>query len=428
MTAVASPLPPSARRISRLSVGSWVLYDLANTIFSINIVSLYFSLWVVSAMGATDQAYGNANGLSMLLMFLSAPVLGALSDQAPRRLPFLAGSTAVCVGFTLLLGTGGLLSSLIFFVIANYFYQGSQIFYDSLLPEVSTEENRGRVGGLGVGIGYFGSIIGITMGMLLLPEKPTPGDYTTIFRVTGLLFLVFALPAFFLIRERPRRVSPFGLGAVRRAFVETRQTVQRARQYRGLARFLFGRVFYTDAANTLIVFMGIYVTQEMAFSTDEAQLLLLASIPAAVVGGLVAGVSVDRFGPKRTLNAMLLLWMVVLSLTIAIPVLDLTPALFWVVGSLAGVALGGTWSADRPYMLRLAPPRYLGQFYGLYAMVGRFSAIIGPLLWGFVVNTLDLGRPAAVASLLALLVVGYVILQGISDEPRPWSVDELAPE
>ncbi len=428
MTAVVSPRPQSARHISRLGVGSWVLYDLANTIFSINIVSLYFSLWVVSAMGGTDQAYGNANGLSMLLMFVSAPVLGALSDQAPRRLPFLAVSTVVCIGFTLLLGTGGLLPSLAFFVIANYFYQGSQIFYDSLLPEVSTEENRGRVGGLGVGIGYFGSIIGIAVGMLLLPERPDPGDYTTVFRVTGLLFLVFALPAFFLIRERSRRVSPFGVGAVRRALVETKQTVQRARQYRGLARFLFGRVFYTDAANTLIVFMGIYVTQEMAFSTDQAQLLLLASIPAAVVGGLVAGVSVDRFGPKRTLNVVLLLWMFVLALTIAIPVLDLPPALFWVVGSLAGVALGGTWSADRPYMLRLAPPRYLGQFYGLYAMVGRFAAIIGPLLWGFVVNTLDLGRPAAVGSLLALLVVGYVVLQGISDEPRSWSVDELAPE
>lgn len=428
MTVVAQPHSQVAHRTSRLGVGSWVLYDLANTIFSLNIVSLYFSLWVVSAMGGTDQAYGNANSLSMLLMFLSAPILGALSDQAPRRLPFLVVATVVCVGFTLLLGTGGLVPSLVFFIIANYFYQGSQIFYDSLLPEVSTEENRGRIGGLGVGIGYIGSIIGIAVGMFLLPERPAAGDYTTVFRVTGLLFLAFALPAFFFIRERPRRVSPFGVGAIGRAFVETKQTVERARQYRGLARFLFGRVFYTDAANTLIVFMSIYVTQEMAFSTDQAQLLLFASIPAAVVGGLVAGVSVDRFGPKRTLNVVLLLWMFVLSLTVAIPVLDLPPALFWVVGSLAGVALGGTWSADRPYMLRLAPPRYLGQFYGLYAMVGRFAAILGPLLWGFIVNTLNLGRPAAVGSLLALVVVGYIILQGISDEARSWSVDELAPE
>jgi UMF1 family MFS transporter len=78
-------------------------------------------------------------------------------------------------------------------------------------------------------------------------------------------------------------------------------------------------------------------------------------------------------------------------------------------------------------MVRLSPPRRLGQFYGLYTMVGRFSAIVGPLLWGLVVTVLGLGGPAGVATLLALVVVGYVILQGVSDAPRTWSPEELAP-
>ena len=147
-TGTSSPTLPS-----RLSVLSWALYDLANTIFSMNIVSLYFSLWVVNVMGGSDANYGNANSISMALMFFTAAILGALSDQAGRRKPFLIVTTLICVSFTELLGTGGLFLALVFFIIANYMFQGDLIFYDSLLPAVSAEENRGKVGGFGGGPG-----------------------------------------------------------------------------------------------------------------------------------------------------------------------------------------------------------------------------------------------------------------------------------
>lgn len=428
MEVAARVQPQPGRHISRLSIGSWVLYDLANTIFSLNIVSFYFPLWVVGVMGGTDQAYGNASSISMAAMFVTAPVLGALSDQTTRRLPFLITSTVVCVACTLLLGAGGLGLSLLVFVVANYFYQAGLIFYDSLLPEVSTEETRGRIGGLGIGIGYLGAILGNRLGAVLLRGTPTTGDYVAVFRATAVLFLLFALPAFLFIRERPRKAPPFGLASVRNAFGETRQTIRRARGYPGLGRFLVGRIFYADAANTLIAFMGIYVTKELGFTGAQTQLVLLVGTLTAVVGGLVWGVVVDRFGPKRTLNIVLVLWMFVLGLAVAIKWFALSPSLFYIDAALAGVALGGTWSADRPYMLRLSPPRYLGQFYGLYAMVGRFAAIIGPALWGLIVTTLQWGRPAAVASLIVLVAISFVILQGVSDAPRAWSVDDLQPE
>lgn len=411
------------RRIPFAGVASWILYDLANTIFSLNIVSLYFPLWVVNTMGGTDQQFGNATSLSMALMFVSAPVIGALSDQAPRRLPFLIVSTVLAVAFTMLLGMGGLALSLVFFIAANYFYQAGLIFYDALLPEVSTEATRGRVGGLGIGLGYFGSFIGIGTGLVVL-ERLNLG-YEAVFRATGLLFLIFALPIFCFLKERPRKVQPFNLGAVRRAFVEIRATAARAGHYPGLGRFLFGRIFYADAANTVIAFMGIYVTNEIGFTSGQAQIILLLGIVGAIAGGLIGGFVVDHIGPKKTLNIFLIMWMTVFALAFAIPTFDLSPALFWAVGLLAGFALGGTWSADRPYMLRLSPPRYVGQFYGLYAMVGRFAAIIGPFLWGFIVNTLGLGRPVAILSLLVMTTIAFVILQGVSDAPRPWGPEDL---
>ena len=90
-------------------------------------------------MGGIDADYGNANSISMALMFFTAAILGALSDQAGRRKPFLIVTTLTCVGFTAMLGTGGLLPSLVLFVVANYMFQAGLIFYDSLLPVVSTE-------------------------------------------------------------------------------------------------------------------------------------------------------------------------------------------------------------------------------------------------------------------------------------------------
>ncbi len=415
-----------APRISPLPVAAWAVYDLGNTIFSFNILSIYLPLWVVNDMGGRDADYGLANSLSMGLMFLTAPLIGALSDQARRRVPFLMVSTLVCVALTALFGQGGLGGTLALFVVANYAYQGGLIFYDALLPAVSTAENRGKVGGIGVGVGYLGSFVGVGIGLLVL--EVYGGAKTLVFQLTALLFLLFALPCFFLVREPPRAdAKPFGLASVRAALTELSGTVQRVRRYPGLPRFLVGRIFYADAANTMIAFMGIYVTNEVGFAEDQTQLLLLSGIAAGVVGGLGWGAVVDRVGPKRTLFAVLGLWLGVFGLAAAIGALDLPGWLFWIAAPLSGLALGGNWAADRPLMLQLAPPRYLGQFYGLYAMVGRFGSIAGPLIWAAIVDGLGLGRPAAVAWLGLMVIVSLLILAPIPNRPRAWGPEDLVP-
>jgi UMF1 family MFS transporter len=166
-------------------VVSWALYDLANTIFSMNIVSFFLSLWVIQVMGGTDKMWGWTNSISMLAMFLTAPLLGAFSDRAGKRLPFLLASTLCCVLLTSLLGVPGVWGTLILFAFANYFFQAGLIFYDSLLPVVSSPENRGRVSGFGVGLGYIGSFIGLGVGFAL---RETVG-YEWVFKATAALLL-----------------------------------------------------------------------------------------------------------------------------------------------------------------------------------------------------------------------------------------------
>jgi MFS transporter, UMF1 family len=403
---------------------SWALYDLANTVFSMNIVSLYLALWVLD-MGGTDATWGYANSLTMLLVFISAPLLGALSDQAGRRLPFLKVGTIACVVCTAALGIGGLWVTLGFFIVANYFFQASLIFYDATLSVVSTPETKGVVGGFGVGVGYLGSFTGVVTGLLLLDRV----GYVGIFRATALLFAVFAVPIFLFVKEPGvRRQVTLTFGTAGKALRQVKDTLGHLPRYPGLGRFLLGRVFYTDAANTVIIFLGIYTQEEAGFDRDGTQLLMLAAIVSAVLGGLVLGSVVDKIGPKRTLNFVLGLWAVALGGAVAIPVLGLPSATFWVIACIAGIALGGTWTADRPYMLILAPPRRLGEFYGLYSMVGRFAAIIGPAMFAFVSVTLGWGRPAAMGSLLAWILIAWVILRKVTDEEREWGSEDLLDE
>lgn len=423
------PAGPEPRRIGRLSTGSWVLYDLANTSFSFGIVTVFYPQLLTDVLGHGDATVGTLDSLAAAIMFVAAPVLGALSDQASRRLPFLAVSTILCVAATFFLGqsAGPLLFGL--FIVATVCFQSGLVFYDSLLPEVSTEENRGRVGGIGVGVGYAGSLLAWGAGSLILAGKVEAGivDYATVFQAIAVLFLVFAIPAFLFVRERPRAVPPLSLRIVPEAFGQLAETARRARRYRGLGSFLVGRMFYADAANTLIAMVLLYATGALQMDAGAARAVAIPSIVAAIAAGLAWGFVVDRAGPKRTLDAVLLLWMAVFVAAAAIPILELPSELIFAVSVFVGIALAGLWAADRPLMARIAPPRYYGQFFGLYAMVGRFAAIVGPFMWGVIADerALGWGQPAAVLFLLLWVVIAFVILRRVDDRPREWGPDDL---
>jgi UMF1 family MFS transporter len=416
------------------SVASWVLYDLANTIFSMGVVSMYFSLWVRDRVGAqrADTVYGVITGISMGIIFILSPLLGAMSDRARRRMPFLIVSTVLCVAFTMLLGRIGHWGTIIAFVLANAAYQAGLQFYDSLLVEVTTEENRGRIGGIGVGVGYLGSYIAVALGLIL-----ETSDKTLVFTLIGLAFLAFSLPCFIFVSERgnPRPGKVFDLHVIVSSTAQTIRTLRGGKRFPGLLRFLIGRVFYTDAINTVISVMTLYAVnvvvsagQTQASAEKTAKLVMMSAITFAVIGGFVWGWIVDRIGPKRTLDIVLYLWLFTFGLASAMGLFGLPVATLWIVAALAGIGLGGVWSADRPLMLRLTPPDRIGEFYGLYGMVGRFSAISGPLVWAavtaFTVRKLGLpvqvGQGYGVLALLGIVVLSCWILRRVDDTPRDW--------
>lgn len=430
----------SGHAVTRRAVASWVLYDLANTIFSMGVVSMYFSLWIRDEVGAlrADSVYGTVTAVSMGIIFVVSPLLGAMTDRARRRMPFLVVSTLVCVVFTALLARAGFWLTTVFFCVANVAYQAGLQFYDAMLPEVSTEENRGRIGGIGVAVGYLGSYIAVGLGLWLGDD-----DKALLFTLIAVFFLAFAIPCFLFVRERGNpNPRPIGLRMAAESTRETVRTLAASQEYPGLLRFLVGRVFYTDAINTVISIMTLY-TINVAVATGltedagehQAKLIMMSAITFAILGGFAWGWLADRIGPKRTLTWVLRSWMGVFVLAAAIGIAGLPLQALYAVAAWAGVSLGGVWAADRPYMLRLTPPARVGEFYGLYGMVGRFSAITGPALWAAVtwltVQRMGLapavGQGIGVLTLLVLMALSYWILAPVSDAPRTWAAKDLHP-
>ena len=395
---------------------SWALYDFANTIFSFAIVSFAMSLWSIRFLGEAGGQFWFtfAVSVSVLINAAVSPVLGAMSDRTGRRKPFLGVFTALAIAPTLFIGFVDIGIGLLFFAIANFAYQAALIYYDALLPDVARPETRGRLSGVGVALGYLGTIVS---GLLFKLTTDAGGDSTAAsFLLVGSLFAVFAAPIFLRVRERSPRGQQFRMIDALRSWSQLEATIGHARQTPGLLRFIVGRFFYSDPVNTAIVVMSAFATQAIGFTSSEALNILLLLTVVAVLASFGWGWLCDRIGPKRTLLWVLVSWtggLLLLGL-----VLDKIPFLF--AGAVLGSGLGGVAVTDRLLLLRLARPEQVGEMLGLYGLAGKFSAVIGPIAYGSIVGLLlaPLGKTAyqiAILSLLALMVIGFLIVRRVPE-------------
>ncbi|HWB88559.1 MAG TPA: MFS transporter [Acidimicrobiia bacterium] len=414
-------MDPAGTGVSRLATVSWALYDLANTIFALGVVGLYFSDWLVEE-GHPDSYLALVQAAAAVVVIFLAPWAGARSDVLGRRVPTLVSTTIVAVAATALLATGPVWLTLSMLWLAVVAVNTGSVVYDALLVDVSTPETRGRVSGVGVGVGYLGSFVGLGLGLLALDvlDWGFPGA----FRLIAAAFLVFAIPSFIFINERPG-VAGEPLPTLSGIATRLSASWRTAARYPGVVRFLVGRFLYTDAINTLIGgFLAIFVIDELSLDRGFFTVLMAVAITSAIVGGIGAGPIIERIGPLRVLRVVLVAWMVAMVAGIAAAVTGQT-GIAWVIGPVGGLALGATWASDRVVMVRLSPPRHLGEFYGLYATVGRFATIAGPLVWALIVDVANLSRSVALGALALFVLVGWIVLAGVDDNERVWAAEDL---
>jgi UMF1 family MFS transporter len=384
---MSNPLMPDKK-----AVAGWAIYDFANTIFSMNIVTMYFAQWLVVDNRVEDIYYSISYALSMLLVAATVPALGAISDAKGKRMPSLAILTGGCVLATLLLGiasnvlsgvTSKVLVALILFASANYCFEGGLVFYNALLPQVSTPRSIGKVSGWGVALGYVGAIAGLLLvkpfvdGHIFgLELSFSQGGRQCAFIPTALFFLLFSLPTFLWVKDR----VPGNAEKIRfkEAFRRVWEGIANTGKFPGVRRFLVAYYFFSDAIATVVIFMAVYAQVVMGLPDSVKIWFFILATTFAVIGSFLCGYVTDWIGPKRALIISVLGWIFSLSVVI----FTANKIVFWAVGPLIGICLGSTWTASRPLLTGLVPRETLGQFFGLYALSGKVAAVAGPVLWG----------------------------------------------
>ena len=379
-----------------------------------NIVSFYFVLWLTVERNCPELYYSLALGISIFLAAVLMPFLGEVSDKLKIRVPFLIAFTGACVLFTAMLGlVKEIFFALFFFGLANFCYQLAGVVYNSLLPQVSTPQTLGKTSGLGVALGYLGAILGL----LLVKPFLALGGKQAAFIPTAALFLLFALPAFIFIKDPPHPRVPRIELQIKSIFARLRTSLFQIRQDKSLVRFLISAFLCLNAVNTIIVFMGVYAKRVINFGDTEIIYFMVVSTAFATFGSYLIGHLTDRWGSRDTLNLVIKLW----CLAIFLASLAVSRWMFWIIGPLVGVCLGGTWVAARTMLIELVPQEKIGQMFGLFGLAGRFSSILGPIVWGLIVwifaGLAQFKYRLAIASVFIFMFAGYLVFQKV-DDPR----------
>jgi len=445
---------------------SWALYDFANTIFSMNVASLYFGVWLVEDLRASNTVYAVGNVVASVMVMLALPALGAISDARKRRKKWVVGftlaSVVACVamgvlGYTTMPLVGQEVISpvtvaadwrpgfwelkwvIAAFILANFAYQAALPFYNAMLPELVPAKDQGRMSGIGVAVGYVGSITGVLMvmpfftgglpilgrlndGVLkilhLIPFTDGGGRVST-FVPTGVLFLAFSVPLILFCKDHDPAPGNAPI-KWRDAFDQVKHTLRDAKNHPGVIRFLLTTFVYQDAVGTIIGFMAVYTVRALGFEKgSETTLFIVLTVPA-VLGSYIYGRLSDRWGPKRALSTTLLAWVALLIFMIAVP----SKQMFWVVGFMIGLNFGGVNAVERPLLLALVPDALAGRYFSLMVLSARAAAIAGPLIWSATVDLTEgpmgtaFAYRAAVGTVAVMFLAAWWLLRGVPDK-RP---------
>ena len=430
---------------------SWYLYDFANTSFTVLIITALFPLFFTDLAnltfgdaGVTGGAlWGYATSITMVVVAISSPVLGAIADYSGSKKKFLSAYTALCVIFNglmfflrndlpVFLGVDMWVWGFILFVIANIGFQGGLPFYNAWLPEISTEETIGKIGGFGYAAGYVGAMLTILIALvsyLMIPQYPTlPFLFSAIF------FLVFAIPSIRGLQERPpiKRPGEEGRSYVSIGFGRVRQTFGEIKNYQGVGLFLVAYFLFADAINTVISFASIYGVVVYGFDIGMILIFFAVTQLTAIPGAFIFGYIADKVGTKKTLISTLFIW--IFALTVAYFGTD--PIMFWILGLLAGVGMGSAQSTARSMYGQYIPEAKKSEMYGFYALTGKVAAIVGPFIYGTVLLLtghlgIVMAHRTAMLSILVFFVVSLLILlkvrQPVMGESKTevWLDDDL---
>jgi UMF1 family MFS transporter len=390
----------------------WTLFDFANTSFSIIVVTflyaVYFKKTVAGNEAIGDLYWSISTSIAMVITAIISPVLGAIADYSAGKKRFLLFFTSLCILGTASLyfiGPGQIFWGIFIFVFANVGFEAGLVFYDAFLPEITAPKNYGRVSGYGFGMGYLGSLATLA---IVFPFIEASMIKET-FPIAALFFLIFSLPLFFFLKDS-RNKADKNHSFISIGFGRVWSTLTHLKYYKNLAIFLLAYFFYIEGVNTVIFFSGNYASTTLGFTELELLIFFIVVQTTAIAGSVLLGIVADKVGQKKTIVYSLYIWL--LTVILAYFIHDKTG--FYIVGLLAGVAMGSSQSTSRSLMSKLTPPEKKTEFFGFYSFFGKSSAVIGPLVFGLV-SFLSGNQRIAIISIAFFFIVGLLILTKVKD-------------
>jgi UMF1 family MFS transporter len=375
----------------RKEVFSWCLYDFANSTYSAVIAAVIFPVYYTGYIvgndgGLGDLWWGRSISASMLFVALTSPALGGIADYAGLRKRFMLAFTMLCVVSVALLGTlhkGMVIEGFLLILLANIGMEGGMVFYNSYLPGIAPRHLQGRVSSWGFGTGYAGSMISLLIAIPMVKS----GLYAPTWVMVSVLFAAFSVPAFMYLPPDEKGMRIYG--SVTKGFAFTISTLKRIFRDREARKFLIGYLIYADGVSTVIVFSSVFAATTLGFETGELIILYIVVQATALAGAFAMARPVDYWGPKKVVSISLVMWFLVCFTAYFIT----QKGQFWAVATLAGLSLGTVQAASRAFFTQFIPKGHESEYFGVYSLAGKSSAVIGPLLFGAISSQLGSQRP-----------------------------------
>jgi UMF1 family MFS transporter len=421
---------PGAAPTRRSAVFAWCLFDWANSGFPTVITTFVFAAYFAKAVApdpVTGTAlWGHSLSIAGLVVALTSPLLGAVADRSGARKPWLVALTLLCIVPTALLwgvhpAPGDVVMALVLVTIATIAFELVMVFYNAILPDIAPEDRIGRISGWGWALGYLGglSCLVLTLFAFVQADPPALGldkgaleHVRVVGPVVACWFALFSIPFFLLVPDR-RSTGVTVTRAMREGARQLWSTLKRIGSYRNIALYLAASLLYLNGLQTLFAFGGIYATGTFGMSEAEVIQFGIALNVTAGLGAFLFGFIDDRWGAKRTILVSLV--GVAIPSAAALVVRDATS--FWICGLLLGTFLGPAQAAGRSLMARLAPPELATEMFGLYALAGKATNFLGPLVLSTVTLAMQSQR-WGMATILVFLAGGFLLLLAVREPSR----------
>ena len=364
---------------------AWYLYDFGNSAYAaVVLLAVYAAYFKQSVVGTAQGSalWGLSLTISMLVVAVISPFLGALADYSGRKKVLLFVMTAISVVFTgllFLVQKGDILLGMALFILAEIGYRSGQVFYNSLLVNIADEKEIAKVSGNGWAFGSIGGIVCLLIVLVLI--QMNPGN-TTVVRlsmlITAVFFAIFSIPAFLFIKEPHRPQKKNGKSLFKVAVERLSKTIKSVMHFKEFLKFMIAMLIYNDGIIAALDFAAIIGAVIFGVTTIELIIFVIIVQITNVIGAFFYGRLGEKIGLKNALVNSLVVMLISVIGMLFVP----NKMGYFIVGSLAGFAMAGVQSLDRTLVSVFAPKNRNAEFYGFFSLAGRTSSIIGPGVMG----------------------------------------------